>query len=996
MPTIYACGPNADYDLGFGDNTARTTFSALSGEWKKIVSKTLASGNKGGAGIKSDGTLWAWGDNDYNVFGLPNASYTTPTQIGSVNTWVDVSLGDNHMAAIKADGTLWTCGRNTDGQCGLGNTTSPVSTLTQVGSLTTWENVTAGYLNTHAIKSDGTLWSCGDGYFGLNGDNTEDTDRSSMVQEYSASTNWSSVSHNYSHVIGVKSDGTLWAWGKQDFGQCGQGVDGPTLFRPTQIGSGTTWIKASAGYYITHAIKSDGTLWACGRGYLYGLGTGSETNQLSLVQIGSSNNWLDVDSGYLSAIAINSEHDVYIVGYNQNGVLGTGDSVNVQTFTNLSLLYDVDSVYLVQQAAFLTELAQGYAFAPITITVDQAYNATAPISVTVGHQNGTASAPVKVNVRSSGTAVAAMRVAVVDDLDTTAWTVGITLGGVDISARLTGAIRIDAEEAAARTAEFAFFPASGELDPADLLSAQVVINLIRVIDAVQVPTRIFTGVVEIANFDPVAGLIILSCHDDLKNKLSALSIDQIDALTYNSLALDYSPGALGAAAADRWDYAQARMECVSGALDAGVYGQLRSTSFAGSASWGTFAAADIFDASISIDLPQRSDIINKVIIDFEYRQHRCRERHAYIAWANTIIGGTDSLASGYQSPSIDAVKSAVEGVDWEPISASYNYGYQYVKTSAPSGQVENGDWWYVGTQTACGSMVAELGQRHAQPFTEQYEITVTCASSAQTFGYREKELRGAVSTDWDPGEWERDWTITTPDATTEEVDYAGTQDRTIADEAIKTLCMMAQRQILQSHRTCRVNFDIPCLPEIDLIHYASIDTDSIDASGKIARIQHLIDIDAGSAKTTLTLAVNGVGAVGGATNTVLQTPPPPPVWGPGPDDAEGWIDDTWVMDLPTLSRYVGSVTNHSWSENYNGYLVNAPEYLSVVNFTLGITVQVENPYYAVGWEFPQTGFKVTMPRVYENYRSAPAIKTISDERTCIVTASNPLTLTIGA
>jgi alpha-tubulin suppressor-like RCC1 family protein len=968
--TLHGCGINASGELALGDTTQRAEFTAISSILPTYLAQSASSNTY--AAI-ADGKLYIWG-------GWNTSS--TPVQQGSATNWAKVAVGGDHFLATRTDGTLWVYGVNTLGQLGLNDYTDRLAGFVQLGSLTTWADVAAGNYFSLARKTDGTLWAWGTNGFGQLGIGS--TTSQNIPTQIGSGTNWAKIDAAQNNGYAIKTDGTLWAWGDNSVGQIG---DGSTTQRtaPVQVGSETTWSEIAVGYAHVIGLLAAGTAWSWGGNGSGQLGHGNTTELHSPTQIGSNSDWIAVGAGGERSIGTRTGGQVYFWGLLFTDQFGetildhyeSPTAVSGATGANVfSLLNSYEAIAGIESTA-----ATGTAIAPITVSVV--------------HKSGTAIAPIQINVRSSGAAVADIRVAVVEAFDTTEWTVGVTLDGVDIAARLTGAISIDAEEAAARTAEFAFIPASGELDPADLLSVQVIINLVRIINAVQVPTRIFTGVVEVANYDPVAGLIILSCHDDLKNKVSALSIEQIDTLTYNSLGLDYSPGALGAAAADRWDYAQARMECVSGALDAGVYGQLRVTPFAGSESWGTFDSTDIFDASLSIDLPQRSDIINKVVIDFEYRQHRCRERHAHIAWANTIIGGTDALASGYQSPSIDAVKSAVEGVDWEPISASYIYGYQYVSTSAPIGEVENGDWWYVGTQNACGSMVAELGQRHAQPFTEQYQITVTCASSAQTFGYREKELRGAVLTDFDPGEWERDWSITTPDATTAEVDYAGTQDRTVADEAIKTLCMMAERQILQSHRTCRVSFDIPCLPEIDLIHYAGIDTAAIDASGKVARIRHLIDIESGSAKTTLTLAVKGVGAVGGTTNTVLETPPPPPVWGPGPHDAEIWIDDTWVMDLPTLSRYVGSVTSHSWSETYNGYLVNAPEYLSVINFTLGITVAVQNPYYAVGWEFPQTGFKVTMPRVYENYRSAPAIKTITDERTCIVTASNPLTLTIG-
>jgi len=125
--------------------------------------------------IKSDGTLWATGNNFYGGLGLNDTTDRDEfTQVGSDTDWVAVSAGLAHSFAIKNDGTLWATGKNFQGQLGSGDTTSR-DEFTQVGVDTDW--VRLGYLteSTFAIKSDGSVWVTGyNGYGQLGLGDTSD------------------------------------------------------------------------------------------------------------------------------------------------------------------------------------------------------------------------------------------------------------------------------------------------------------------------------------------------------------------------------------------------------------------------------------------------------------------------------------------------------------------------------------------------------------------------------------------------------------------------------------------------------------------------------------------------------------------------------------------------------------------------------------------------------------------------------------------------------
>ena len=112
--------------------------AAVSSYWNDIVANDLNT-----AAIKTDGTLWVWGGNYSNQVSstLPTTLVvTTPTQIGTGNNWAQVSLGLNSVFALKTDGSLWVWGDNSQGQLGTGNTTS-LSTPTQLQPGTTWKSI---------------------------------------------------------------------------------------------------------------------------------------------------------------------------------------------------------------------------------------------------------------------------------------------------------------------------------------------------------------------------------------------------------------------------------------------------------------------------------------------------------------------------------------------------------------------------------------------------------------------------------------------------------------------------------------------------------------------------------------------------------------------------------------------------------------------------------------------------------------------------------------
>jgi alpha-tubulin suppressor-like RCC1 family protein len=279
--------------------------------------------------IKS-GALWGWGDGT-----IPDNSYSSrssPIQIGSLTNWSKIAAGPAFGAAVKTDGSLWTWGTNYMGTLGLNlGYAADKSSPTQVGGLYTWASVAAGRKQTFAVKTDGTLWAFGYNNYGQLGNNSI-ANTSSPVQ-IGSDTNWSKVNAGYFTTFAIKTNGTMWSWGRNDDGQLGQN-NLTNISSPVQIGSLSTWSNI-AGNYSTVATKNDGTLWSWSSNDQGNLGLGDTVPRSSPVQIGSDTDWSKLGSNLKTNAAINTAGELYIFGDNEYGQLGINSVADASSPTQV-------------------------------------------------------------------------------------------------------------------------------------------------------------------------------------------------------------------------------------------------------------------------------------------------------------------------------------------------------------------------------------------------------------------------------------------------------------------------------------------------------------------------------------------------------------------------------------------------------------------------------------------------------------------------------------
>ena len=245
--------------------------------------------------VDEDGSLFTWGRNEGGQLGHGNRThYSSPTLVGARGIWSQniATNDDEHRYCVRRDGTLWAWGSGANGALGQNNQTSYSSPKqvgthsywsTEIGTLSRSEQVTA------AIRTDGTLYTWGENYEGQIGNNTEGVNMSSPIQVGTEST-WRYIGNAGRAFLATKTDGTLWSWGNNTYGQLGVN-DRTTRSSPTQI-PGTNWFRAvDCKRQACACTKTDGTLWVWGRNQKGSLGLNNVINYSSPVQFGSGTWW---------------------------------------------------------------------------------------------------------------------------------------------------------------------------------------------------------------------------------------------------------------------------------------------------------------------------------------------------------------------------------------------------------------------------------------------------------------------------------------------------------------------------------------------------------------------------------------------------------------------------------------------------------------------------------------------------------------------------------
>ncbi len=259
--------------------------------------------------VKSDGTVWQW-------YGYITPPSETPRQVAGLSDIIYIGAGRDHALAVKSDGTVWAWGNNTYGQLGFTPSSVWITNPVQVSGLDNVIAVDGGRHFSLALKADGTVWAWGKNNKGQHGNGTY-TDSStpikvsilSDIKKISTNCNLGDAGGDVTHCLALKNDGTVWSWGVNTYGELG---DGTTTSRniPVQVANLTSVIDISGCDTSSMALKADGTVWAWGA-YGTTLRIGPNTYYTTPMQVNGLSNVKSIACGWTKQLALKNDNSVW-------------------------------------------------------------------------------------------------------------------------------------------------------------------------------------------------------------------------------------------------------------------------------------------------------------------------------------------------------------------------------------------------------------------------------------------------------------------------------------------------------------------------------------------------------------------------------------------------------------------------------------------------------------------------------------------------------------
>ena len=310
--TVWAWGSNGAGQLGDGTTTTSQTtpveVTGLSG----VVA--VAAGIDQSLALRSDGTVWAWGGDRYGQLGdgANNAAQPTPVQVTGLTGVTKIAAGGLFSLALRSDGTVWAWGYNAVGELGNGTTADSnvpvqVTGLARITAIAAGEGDSAMAIRTYPIRKTGvtSVWTWGSNDAGELGDGTLS---SHLVPEQVTgigARGIAGIAVGNGFELALGADGSVWAWGADGYGQLGIGPQFTRFTRPVQaIAAGSGIIQLAAGVNHVLALRSNGTVLAWGKNSYGELGLGNTDPAGGPVQVSGLGGASQVTAGWEFTLAL--------------------------------------------------------------------------------------------------------------------------------------------------------------------------------------------------------------------------------------------------------------------------------------------------------------------------------------------------------------------------------------------------------------------------------------------------------------------------------------------------------------------------------------------------------------------------------------------------------------------------------------------------------------------------------------------------------------------
>ncbi|PWU05575.1 MAG: RCC1 repeat-containing protein [Verrucomicrobia bacterium] len=289
--------------------------------------KAIAAGWRHAVALKSDGTVWFWGKRWNGIFGIKDTEdfVSQPQEVAGIGDAVKIAAGSEHTVVVRADGAMWAFGSNTKGQLGTEEAWPGSVIFTPQPSVlkNNVEKVTAGIDTTYALRKDGNISAFGSFESGQMGDGIGSHATAVQVYEETKADN---VTCGISHTAIRRVDGTVGWVGFYDTEKFAREEKNPNdqSYKLKILMTLGTIIQVASGNHHSILLRSDGTVWAYGKGEKGQLGDGKNETSMIPVQVTGLTNILAIAAGGESSLAICSDGSVMTWGSNEFGQLGDG------------------------------------------------------------------------------------------------------------------------------------------------------------------------------------------------------------------------------------------------------------------------------------------------------------------------------------------------------------------------------------------------------------------------------------------------------------------------------------------------------------------------------------------------------------------------------------------------------------------------------------------------------------------------------------------------